>query len=201
MPKDLAEAFVSVDRCDPSWGRDKDDGAPFSPDFLTSAQYYRAAVVSPHHRLLLAILEDGIRCFQRSFAATNGPRRILFRETEEWLFDSEGTAFLSFPIVCESLGIDPVQLRRSLREWHLRKKAGGRATFRATEAVPAEPSSSFTRRISCADDADRVVLDDARQSSRGQPWCGNARLGCASNVRRVASTLLRVWRCACTPKG
>jgi hypothetical protein len=181
MPKDSAEAFVSVDRYDPSWGCDADDGAPFSPDFLTSAQYYRAAVVSPHHRLLLAILEDGIRCFQRSFAATNGPRRILFRETEEWLFDSEGTAFLSFPIVCESLGIDPIQLRRSLREWHLK--------------------SSFTRRISCADDADRVLLDDARQSSRGQPWCGNARLGCASNVRRVASTLLRVWRCACTPKG
>ena len=139
MPKDLAEAFVSVDRCDPSWGRDKDDGARFSPDFPTSAQYHRAPVASPHHRLLLAILEDGIRCFQRNFAATNGPRRILFRETEAWLFDSDGTAFLSCPIVCESLGIDPVQLRRCLREWRLRKKAGQDAPCLARRRpVPAE---------------------------------------------------------------
>jgi hypothetical protein len=124
MLKDLAGAIASFDRCNPSWGRDQDGDALFSPDVLTSAQYYAAPVASPHHRLLLAILEDAIRCFQRNFAVRNGPRRILFRETEEWLFDSDGTAFLSCAMVCESLGINPVELRRSLHRWRIREGAG-----------------------------------------------------------------------------
>jgi hypothetical protein len=143
MLKDLAGAIVSFDSCNPSWGRDQDGDALFSADVLTSAQYYAAPTASPHHRLLLAILEDAIRCFQRNFAVRNGPRRILFRETEEWLFDAGGTAFLSCPMVCESLGINPVELRRSLHRWHPREKAGQDAQCLARrEPVTAAPRST-----------------------------------------------------------
>jgi len=110
------------------------------PGCLTPAQYYPSPAASPYQRLLLAILEDAIRCFQRNIAVRKGPRRALFRETEEWLFDSDGTAFLSYPMVCESLGINSVQLRRYLREWQLRMKAGHEPPRLARRRlVPADP--------------------------------------------------------------
>jgi hypothetical protein len=95
-----------------------------SPDLLTPAQYYPGLPASPYHRLLLAVLEDAIRCFQRNLLATRGRRRILFRETKEWLFDTYSTAFMSFSVVCESLGIEPSLLRRQLRAWQAEASRG-----------------------------------------------------------------------------
>jgi hypothetical protein len=136
----LAGAIASYDRSNSSWGRDKDSDAILTPDVLTPVQYYTAPVVSPYHRLLLAILEDAIRCFQRNFDARDGARRILFHETEEWLFDSRGTAFMSCPSVCESLGIDAARLRRYLHNWRLRKRARQEAPCLARRGpVTADP--------------------------------------------------------------
>lgn len=97
------------------------------PDMITHAQYYSSPTASPSHRLLLAVLEDAIHCYQQHCRATRGSRRRLFLEAKEWLFDSNSTAFMSCRTVCESLGIEPAQLRRSLREWRLRTMHGLRA--------------------------------------------------------------------------
>jgi hypothetical protein len=86
---------------------------------LLPAQYYSTRKTSPYHRLLLAVLEDAIRCFQRNYDARTGQRRLLFREAKEWLFDSDATVFMSCPMVCESLGIESVLLRRRLRGWYI----------------------------------------------------------------------------------
>jgi hypothetical protein len=125
MRSDLAGVMASFDKGNPPWGPDDELRAHLSPpSCLTPAQYYPSPAASPYQRLLLAILEDAIRCFQRTVAVRKGPRRALFRETEEWLFNSNGIAFLSCPMVCESLGINSVHLRRYLREWQLRVNAG-----------------------------------------------------------------------------
>jgi hypothetical protein len=127
--------MASFDKGNPPWASDDELRADLSsPGALTPAQYYPAPPASPYHHLLLTILEDAIHCFQRNFAVRNGPRRMLFRETEEWLFDSDGTAFLSCPMVCETLGINSFKLRRYLREWQL-KMTAGHAPSRLT--VPA----------------------------------------------------------------
>jgi hypothetical protein len=141
MRRDLAGVITSLDKGNPPWGPDDGLRADLaSPDALTPAQYYPAPAASPYHHLLLAILEDAIRCFQRNFAVRKGPRRVLFQETEEWLFDSDGTAFLSCLMVCESLGINSVQLRRYLREWQLRMKAGHEpARLTRRRLVPVDP--------------------------------------------------------------
>jgi hypothetical protein len=141
MRRDLGGVRASLDKAIPPWGPDDGLRADLaSPGALTPAQYYPPPPASPYHHLLLAILEDAIRCFQRNFAVKNGPRRALFRETEEWLFDSDGTAFLSCPMVCETLGINSVQLRRYLREWHLRMKAGPQEPrLVRCRSVPADP--------------------------------------------------------------
>ena len=95
-----------------------------SPDLLTPAQYYRALPPTPYHRLLLAVLEDAIHCFQRNLQAKRGQRRVVFREVKEWLFDTNGKAFMSFPVICESLGIEAPLLRRHLRQWEVRTLRG-----------------------------------------------------------------------------
>jgi hypothetical protein len=120
MLKNPRELFRLFDNRDPSPGHDEDRSSLLLPDSLLPIQYYSTAKSSPYYRLLLAVLEDAIRCFQRNFDARTGRRRILFREAKEWLFGMDGTGFMSCPMVCESLGIEPVFLRRRLREWHIR---------------------------------------------------------------------------------
>jgi hypothetical protein len=94
------------------------------PEVITRAQYYSSPTASPSQRLLLAVLEDAIHCYQQHCGATKGWRRCLFREAKEWLFDSNSTAFMSCRTVCESLGIEPALLRRALREWRLKTMHG-----------------------------------------------------------------------------
>jgi len=173
MRSDLARVMASFDNSDRLW----------APDTLTPAQYNPAPATGPYQRLLLAILEDAIRCYQSNFAVRNGSRRILFRETEEWLFDSDGTAFLSCPMVCESLGVNSVQLRRYLREWQLRMKAGHDAP-RLTRRSPASADAHII-----PPDVSRTlrVLKSSSMSPgrevRERHWSRNVRLGCASNTK------------------
>jgi hypothetical protein len=87
------------------------------PELLMPSQYYTPRSTTPYHRLLLALLEDAIRCFQHNLDAKTKRRQRLFRETEYWLFDTGNVGFMSCPTVCESLGISSVALRRSLRQW------------------------------------------------------------------------------------
>jgi hypothetical protein len=101
-----------------------DDELVFPGDVLMPAQFYPAPRVTPCQRLLAAILEDAIRCFQKNCGARSTRRHIVFQEAEEWLFDGRGTGLMSCLTVCESLGIDPIQLRRYLRKWKLDKQAG-----------------------------------------------------------------------------
>jgi hypothetical protein len=119
MPKNPRELFRLLDDPAPLPEHDADT-CVLLPDSVLPIQYYSTHEVSPHYRLLLAVLEDAIRCFQRNCDARTGRRRILFREAKEWLFGFDATAFMSCPTVCESLGIDPLMLRRRLREWHIR---------------------------------------------------------------------------------
>jgi hypothetical protein len=98
-----------------------DEEFVFPSDILRPAQFYPAPTATPCERLLAAILEDAIRCFQKNCGAKSIRRHIIFQEAEAWLFDRRGTGFTSCLTVCESLGIDVIQLRRYLREWKLKQ--------------------------------------------------------------------------------
>jgi hypothetical protein len=98
-------------------GAERDASSVLQPDILTPAQYFTSSGQTPYQRLLFAVLEDAICCFQRTLGATKGPRQVLFRETKEWLFDTGGNAFMSCAMICESLGIEPALLRRALSKW------------------------------------------------------------------------------------
>jgi hypothetical protein len=68
-------------------------------------------------RLMLAVLEDAISCFQKYAGANRGRRERLFKEAEEWLLDTESGWTFSFETICSTLDLDPTYLRNGLLKW------------------------------------------------------------------------------------
>ena len=96
----------------------------FQPDVLLGDQYLencrRKIPLEPEKALLLAVLDDGVRCFQDNILSENKKKRMLFEEAAEWLFSDESNDIFSFVSICAVLGLDPGYLRRGLREWEER---------------------------------------------------------------------------------
>jgi hypothetical protein len=65
--------------------------------------------------LMLAVLEDGIRCFL-------GRAKLAAEEAECWIGSQRRQSPFSFIVVCETLGLDPQAVRltlRRMRETHV----------------------------------------------------------------------------------
>jgi len=93
----------------------------FQPDLLLPAQFFAAlkqkAQACGERRLMVAILEDAVDCFQKYLGATDGRSRHLGAEAEKWfLADDESWPF-SFVNVCYALDLHPGFLRRGLLAW------------------------------------------------------------------------------------
>jgi hypothetical protein len=93
----------------------------FQPDSLLPVQYFenfrRKVHTEPEKRLLLAVLEDALACYQKHFSSRGGRGMRLFRETEEWIFREDSTRPFSFTNICEVVGFDPQYIRNGLRKW------------------------------------------------------------------------------------
>ena len=101
----------------------------FVPDVLTPGQYYdgmRAdnGCARPIKRLMLAVLEDAVRCYLTYANSRSRPQRRLFVEAEGWLMDRKADGAFAFETICETLGIDPNCLREGLRQWRLKELDG-----------------------------------------------------------------------------
>jgi hypothetical protein len=95
----------------------------FAPDPLLRFQYdkvHQSKASSPDDHgmkaLMLAVLEDGIGCFQSYFFQPSRTNTKLFMEAEEWI-NSEDDGVFSFNGICETLGLDPAGLRCGLQRW------------------------------------------------------------------------------------
>jgi hypothetical protein len=78
------------------------------------------------YRLLIAVLEDAVHCFQQFLRPKNQKERLLFADAEAWIMDRGQAAghranshphFFSFEYVCEALSLDPESVREQLRRW------------------------------------------------------------------------------------
>ncbi|HWP60446.1 MAG TPA: hypothetical protein VNL14_21295 [Candidatus Acidoferrales bacterium] len=99
----------------------------FQQDTLLPAQYFdtfrRKSYLEPEKRLMLAVLEDAIACFQK-YALARDPRgKALFADAQEWIFASDHDWLFSFENVCEMLGFNPKYLREGLTRWKERQLA------------------------------------------------------------------------------
>jgi len=93
----------------------------FQPDTLLPDQYldtYRRKLhLEPEKKLMLAVLEDAIACFQKYVSARDGKGKVLFQDAEDWIMAENDDGLFSFAHVCETLGFDPAYLRQGLKTW------------------------------------------------------------------------------------
>ena len=95
----------------------KESGS-LGPDVILPEQYYDGGSgmeeVSGERALMLAVLEDGIRCFQEHLQSPRVRPRLLARQAEKWIRSSDWDWPFSFNNICESLSLDPDSLRQKL---------------------------------------------------------------------------------------
>lgn len=93
----------------------------FQPDTLLPDQYLdtfrRKLHLEPEKKLMLAILEDAVACYQKYVSARDSKSKGLFREAEEWVQEKGAGSIFAFDSICESLGLNPDYLRRGMTQW------------------------------------------------------------------------------------
>ena len=107
----------------------------FEPDIIVPSQFFatlrrQAPRKGGEYRLLVAVLEDAIDCFQENAHAANKWQQRLFNEAQAWILgegaesdaDKQGPRF-SFAYVCDVLGLDAAYLRWGLQQWRTRSCA------------------------------------------------------------------------------
>ena len=68
-------------------------------------------ILLARRRLLLAVLEDGIRTLLKHARATHGRGLNLRREALTWLTTGDRSDVFCFENICETLGVDAARLR------------------------------------------------------------------------------------------
>jgi hypothetical protein len=115
-------------RYDPSLRAEEKRVSLFQRDSLLSIQFFdtfrRKTHLEPEKRLMLAVLEDAIACFQDYISARHSKGKSLFSEVKEWIFEESGDRLFSFESICEVLGFSPIYLRHGLLRWKERKLNG-----------------------------------------------------------------------------
>ena len=124
-------------------------GSLFQPPSLLSAEYFEAqrrkTILEPEKRLMLAILEDAVDCFQNNVFAQSVKGRRLFQEAEKWVVEVDGDWVFSFENVCETLELNPAYVRQGLlrcrippleAESRLRKPTGKKQSLMKVQHVP-----------------------------------------------------------------
>src|SRR5262245_62569282 len=99
----------------------------FAPEVVLPDQlqqgYRRDSYISGEKALMLAVLEDGIRCFQEHLTNPRSNPRLLSKQAEDWIRAVDYEWPFSFNNVCETLGIDPDALREKLVAWKQKRLA------------------------------------------------------------------------------
>ena len=67
-------------------------------------------------KLMLAVLQDGIACFERYSFKPSRTNKALFSKEEEWI-NSNDNGIFSFNNVCDTLDLHPDIVRKGLEQW------------------------------------------------------------------------------------
>jgi len=97
----------------PQWGE-----SLFHNDPLTSTEYFdslkRTLPMESEKRLMLAVLQDAVECYQKYIFARRGKDKNLFSDAEAWILEQDTRSTFSFDNVCDSLGLAPNYVRAGL---------------------------------------------------------------------------------------
>ena len=125
---------------------DEQYGAQLAPDTMLPQQFFgplrKKALMDGEHRLMVAVLEDAVRCFQKQLNARDPKARQLYLDAEEWITSTDQTWFFSFVNVCQTLDLDPDYIREGLLAWRDANRvydAPGAGNRDVDEELPSEP--------------------------------------------------------------
>jgi hypothetical protein len=105
----------------------------------------RNAYLQPEKRLLLALLGDALKCFQKHHDSKSGRGRRLFVETEQWFSAENEEDIFSFELVCITLGMNPGFVRRMLEKWSTGARRPAPSLTRANEKSAQAPASGHLK--------------------------------------------------------
>ncbi len=109
----------------------------FEPDILLPTQFFaqlkRKRYKCGEHRLLVAIIQDAVECFQKHLHAADSKRRQLYLDSEAWVSAEDDRGPFSFTSVCDLLEMNPDYVREGLFHWRERER--GRYRARQLEAA------------------------------------------------------------------
>jgi hypothetical protein len=90
------------------------------PDAVLPEQFNARRALSSEQRLMVAVLENAVECYQKYAPLPNRRARRLFKETHEWIYCDESDWPFSFENICAALSIDADYLRSGLERWRQR---------------------------------------------------------------------------------
>lgn len=110
-----------------SRGQDGDTLRLFQSDDLAEYEYRRTGerrtFLEPEKRLMFAVLEDAILCFQRFMHASAKKEKRLYEDAAAWIFEHDDDRTFSFECICDICGMSPEFLRGGLRRWRARSRS------------------------------------------------------------------------------
>jgi hypothetical protein len=94
------------------------DSGSFGPaDPVVIDEFFTNGIRGGEERLMLAVLQDAVECFQNYVLAQYVWEKKLFQEAEDWILDKDIGWSFSFENICENLQLNPEYIRRGLLIW------------------------------------------------------------------------------------
>jgi hypothetical protein len=99
-----------------------DNGSLDTADPVAFEQFFKRAIRGGEEKLMLAVLQDAVECFQENVLSQQPWEKKLFQEAEDWILAKNSDWFFSFENNCETLQLDPGYIRRGLLVWKQAKR-------------------------------------------------------------------------------
>jgi len=108
----------------------------FQTDPVSNFQFFanfKKVSLEPERLLMLAVLEDAIKCVEKYAKVKSGRNRTLFDESIDWIRSKNDEWLFSFDNVCDALGLNAGCVRDALLQM-----VAGRCRIRTAEqSLPA----------------------------------------------------------------
>jgi hypothetical protein len=91
-------------------------------DAGTIERVYKKDIREGEEKLMLAVLQDAVECFQMYVLAETQREKRLFQEAEDWILETDSEWFFSFENICETLQLHPDYIRQGLLCWKEAKR-------------------------------------------------------------------------------
>jgi hypothetical protein len=99
------------------------NGGPLGPaDPVVIEEFFRKGIRGGEERLMLAVLQDAVECFQDYVLAQYVWEKKLFQEAKDWILEKNTDSPFSFENICETLQLNSDYIRRGLLAWKEAKR-------------------------------------------------------------------------------